>query len=340
MGTRDLLDPCLTATAREQGQSEQEEPRLKWAACQRQDVQELPHWMHVLQTRVQLEAGCSMLPSQWSTLCALVASQALQLSCSPRQPCWLHCRTGLLPLARAVFLLCRSGFCECLPSPISWAHWYRICYCLCAYALLRLQVVLSSPTLSSFIVFKSEPCIRMPVDTHYTHYRGQLGATRYHPGWDQDHLCSLGTSCYPRTAHWKVAGSKLQAILFSSLQDVEPNNREEEKYPSQRTLSGSSSKRKMLPLCRFPTSMNIWSQEKPGEHSLHWQDPARDKPWICLLPLPQLQAGCCTFWAPMQTFPPKCPGPTLEVRGSYSATRHSYKEWRDSRKIWTNGHCM
>lgn len=44
---------------------------------------------------------------------------------------------------------------------------------------------------------------------------------------------------------------------------MEPNNREEEKYPSQLTLSGSLSKRKMLSLRRFWASMNIWSQEKP-----------------------------------------------------------------------------
>lgn len=127
--------------------------------------------------------------------------------------------------------------------------------------------MLSFPTLSFFIVDKSEPCICMPVDTHHTHYRGQLEPLSPILDEDQDHLCSLGTSCYPRTAHRQVAGSRLPAILFSSPQDMDTHNREEEKYPSQLTLSGSSSTRNSS-LRRLRASMNIWSQEKRGGHSL------------------------------------------------------------------------
>lgn len=82
----------------------------------------------------------------------------------------------------------------------------------------------------------------MPMDTHYTNNRGQLEPPSPILVEDHDHLCSLGTSCYSRTAHWQVAGSKHQTILYSSFQDMEPNSRDKEKYPSQLTLSRSLSK--------------------------------------------------------------------------------------------------
>lgn len=168
--------------------------------------------LDVYTTNVQLEAGYSMLPSQWAPLAALVASQALQLSRSPRQPCWLHCRTRLLPLAQAGFLLFLLGFCECLPSPVPWAYWTHICYCLCAYARLRLQVVLSFPTLSFFIVDKSEPCIYMPVDT----LQGSAGATKSHPGRGPGSPLLPGHLLLPQDS--SPASCRLQTSSYSVLQ--------------------------------------------------------------------------------------------------------------------------
>lgn len=50
-------------------------------------------------------------------------------------------------------------------------------------------------------------------------------------------------------------------------------------------------------------------------------------------PQPWLEAGHYVFWDPVQAFPPKWPGPTLGARRSSSATRHSYKEQRDGKKL-------
>lgn len=183
LGTGDVLDPChCCSLLQEQGQSEQQESWLKSflslsAAWWRKDVQELPHWMCILQTHVQLEAGYSMLPSQWSTLGALVASQASQLSAALLAP--LQRRTSTT--STGSFLLCLLGFSECLPSPVSWAYWTHICCCLCVYALLRPQVELGFPNIIFF------HCLQ--VWAMYLHAYGHTlqlesaGATKSHPGW-------------------------------------------------------------------------------------------------------------------------------------------------------------
>lgn len=122
-------------------------------------------------------------------------------------------------------------------------------------------MVLSFPTLSFFIVYKSEPCICTPRDRHYTHYRGQLESPS--PIWseDQDHLCLLGTSC-PGQVTGKLQAPNIKLFCSPAFRTWSPTT-EEEKYPSLLTLSGGLSKRKMLSLCKFWASMNVWSQEKP-----------------------------------------------------------------------------
>lgn len=347
LGPEDWLDPCLTAAAQEQGHLSSRDQ-----GCNPSFPCELPNGEGMCRS---FHTGCVYYKHMFSwrldTPCYhpsdphLVHLWLLR-HYSPQQPCWLHCRAGLLPLAWAHFAL-PFGFLRVLTQPcimsILNSH---LLLPLCVYALLRLQVVLSFPTLSFFMVYKSEPCICTAMDTHYTHYR--ISWIQQVPSWVRTGItfAPWAPPASPGQLTGKMQGPNNKLFCSPAFRTWSPTT-EEEKYPSQLTLSGSLSKRKMLSPCRFWGSINVWSQEKPEGALSPLARSCQGQTLNCPSAPPHMEAPasatgriCCTFWAPVQAFPPKWPGTTLEVRGSSSATTHPYKERRDSRKLRTNGHCM
>lgn len=230
-----------------------------WAAWRGRYVQELPHWMHILQTLLPLEAEYSSYHPSDPHSVHWYIPQALQLSAALLAP--LQDRTSTT--STGTFVLCLLGFWvltqPCTTSILNSQLLPPLCVC---------TAEISGGATFPYIILLHFLQVWATYLHAYGHTLwGQLEPPSPSLGEDQDHLCSLGTSCYSRTAQWQVAGSKHQGILFSSLQDTEPSNREKGKYPSsQLTLRGSLSKRKLsLQVLSFPE--NLESGEARGAPS-------------------------------------------------------------------------